>query len=107
MFALMALIAFGWQARKEAHGDGPETRPTPRDDHRDRAARSTDRVAEFDRVAEADRRAAEARASGAAGGADDRGDGGADAGQAQEPHSTEASPKSGPSPAMPAARHPK
>jgi len=128
MFALMALIAFGWQARKEAHGDGPGTQSKPRDDHGNgasrstdraaefdrvaesdrRAARSTDRVAEFDRVAEADRRAAEARAApGAAGGADDRGNGGGSAGQAQEPHSTGASPKSGQSPAMPAARHPK
>ena len=44
LFAVMALLAYGWQARKEAHGD----RPTPR----------RDRVAEADRTVEADRAAA-------------------------------------------------
>jgi cytochrome oxidase assembly protein ShyY1 len=29
LFAVMALVAFGWQARREAHGDGP--RPAARD----------------------------------------------------------------------------
>ncbi|GAB1689971.1 SURF1 family protein [Krasilnikovia sp. M28-CT-15] len=51
LFAVMALFAFGWQARKEARG---ETDGTPRAE--DRIAK--DRVAEADRhrVAEADRR---------------------------------------------------
>jgi cytochrome oxidase assembly protein ShyY1 len=39
LFALMALLAYGWQARKEAHGEGP--RPTH------------DRVADADRAASA------------------------------------------------------
>ena len=61
MFALMALFAYGWQARKEAHGDDSETgtgKPSP--PHGDRVAEfdrvaEADRVANFDRVAEADR----------------------------------------------------
>jgi cytochrome oxidase assembly protein ShyY1 len=86
MFSLMALFAYGWQARKEAEtraeakstapdlgsgsGSGSGEAPggtagdagkQPKPDRR--AARSGDRVEEFDRVAEADRRAAEKRAA--------------------------------------------
>ena len=55
MFALMALLAYGWQARKEAHGDDSETDPgKPSPPHGDRVA-EFDRVAEADRIAQADR----------------------------------------------------
>jgi len=119
MFALMALFAFGWQARKEAHGDGTKAGGTakpspPRGDRvaeadrlraTDRVAEAgrrtahpTDRVAEFDRVAEldrvaeADRLAAEKRAASAG----------------SDPSSADAPPESAPpdSPAVPAARNP-
>jgi cytochrome oxidase assembly protein ShyY1 len=65
LFAVMALFAFGWQARKEAQGP-PTNRPaTPTTDH----PRSRDRVEEADRrraptgdrVEEADRKAAATR----------------------------------------------
>jgi cytochrome oxidase assembly protein ShyY1 len=55
LFAVMALVAFAWQARKEAHGDTS----TPR---RDRVAEA-DRRAPTDRVAEADRRSPADRAT--------------------------------------------
>jgi cytochrome oxidase assembly protein ShyY1 len=57
LFAVMALIAFGWQARKEAHGD----QPAPRRDRVDEAdrARAAVRAPAIDRVEEADRLAAE------------------------------------------------
>jgi cytochrome oxidase assembly protein ShyY1 len=79
LFALMALFAFGWQARKEAHGEGVEdgTRMSPDRRPDRRAAGSGDRVADYDRraaaaaaadagdrVAEHDRRAAAAAAAG-------------------------------------------
>ena len=69
LFALMALFAFGWQARREAVGEGPSKpkQPKPTGDRvaeaDRRAGRPLDRVAEFDRVAEADRLAAEKRAA--------------------------------------------
>lgn len=52
LFALMALVAFGWQARKEAHGDSP--RP------------SRDRVADADRAA-SDPSASDSSAAGPSG----------------------------------------
>ena len=77
LFALMALFAYGWQARKEAHpepgsasgsgsgpGPGPGPDPGTPGPRPDRArSRGGDRVEEYDRVAEADRRAAEKRAA--------------------------------------------
>jgi cytochrome oxidase assembly protein ShyY1 len=45
IFALMAVLAYGWQARKEAHGDEPVRAP--------REAPLGDRVAEYDRRAAA------------------------------------------------------
>ncbi len=56
LFAVMALFAFGWQARKEAHGD----QPAPRRDRVDEAdrARAGARAPAIDRVEEADRIAA-------------------------------------------------
>jgi cytochrome oxidase assembly protein ShyY1 len=59
LFAVMALFAFGWQARKGARGDEPAPR-RDRVDEADRAragAPATDRVAEADRVAAAGRAA--------------------------------------------------
>jgi cytochrome oxidase assembly protein ShyY1 len=56
MFALMALLAFGWQARKEANGDQPKPR-RDRVDEADRA-RAAARLPAIDRVEEADRLAA-------------------------------------------------
>ena len=71
LFALIPLIGFGWQARKEARGEGPGTgrvatpsRPSASNGPTapDRAAASSDDAA-LDRVAESDRRAAAARAA--------------------------------------------
>jgi hypothetical protein len=57
----MALLAFGWQARKEALGD----EPAPRRDRVDEAdrARAETRSPAIDRVEEADRIAAAAAAA--------------------------------------------
>jgi cytochrome oxidase assembly protein ShyY1 len=57
MFALMALFAFGWQARREAHGEGGPESPDSPGERTPARSRSTDRVAEFDRVAQFDRAA--------------------------------------------------
>jgi cytochrome oxidase assembly protein ShyY1 len=80
IFAVMAFLLFGWQARREAHGvDGPPARkPRDRvaDTDRRRAERTGDRVEEADRrraertgdrVEEADRRQAAAAAATAPG----------------------------------------
>jgi hypothetical protein len=38
LFAVMALVTFGWQARREAHGDGPRPAARDRVEEADRAA---------------------------------------------------------------------
>jgi cytochrome oxidase assembly protein ShyY1 len=63
MFALMALFAYGWQARKQAHPDAASPGPAP-----PTPSPSSSRVAQpaargGDRVAEYDRREAEKRAA--------------------------------------------
>jgi cytochrome oxidase assembly protein ShyY1 len=69
MFSVMALIAYGWQARKEAQGSDRPARASAKPSLRDRVAeadrkREAARVAALrepvDRVEEADRKAAEA-----------------------------------------------
>jgi cytochrome oxidase assembly protein ShyY1 len=46
LFAPMALVLYGWLARKEAHGESPVARSGP-----DRSGELMDRVAEYDRRA--------------------------------------------------------
>jgi hypothetical protein len=50
LFAPMALVLYGWLARKEAHGESVVTRSRP-----DRSDELMDRVAEYDRRATEDR----------------------------------------------------
>jgi hypothetical protein len=59
IFAVMALVIFGWQARKEAHGDAPKKERVDRVAQADRAAAQGDRVAQANRVAASGDRAAQ------------------------------------------------